>query len=136
LRGADLVADPLTEDVAALTADLTGGRGFDVVIETSGSAAACVTAMDIAARGATVEFLATYAPTATYTLPLGNAFMREITLVTGVFQSPYMFPRAVALSGRLDLEALVTEFPAEDFEAAFEAQRTGTAIKSVLNFTN
>jgi len=133
-RGVDVVADPLTDDLGALTAEMTGGRGFDVVIETSGAPAACQAAMEVAGKGATVEFLATYPPTSSYTLPLGDAFMREITLVTGVYQSPYMFPRAVALTGRLDLEELATVFQPRSFQEAFDAQRSGTVIKSVIDF--
>ena len=133
-RGVKHVIDPMTEDVAARSQEITSGRGFDIVIETSGVPAACTTAMNIAGRGATVEFLATYAPTATYPVELGTAFMREITLVTGVFQSPYMFPRAIALFEQLQLEELVTLFTPEQFQEGFDAQQKGVSVKTVFNF--
>ena len=133
-RGVKHVIDPMTEDVLARSQEITSGRGFDVVIETSGAPIACETSMNIAGRGATVEFLATYAPTATYSVALGTAFLREITLVTGVYQSPYLFPRAVALFERLNLEELVTQFTPEQFQEGFDAQQKGESIKTVLDF--
>ena len=92
--------------------------------------------MRIAGRGARVEFLTTYSPAYTFELPMGDAFLREITLVTGVYQSPYLFPRAIALAGSLALEELVTVFLPEEFEAGFAAQREGKSVKTVFEFTH
>lgn len=133
-RGADHAVDPLAEDPEGRSEEITGGRGFDVVIEASGSPAACATSMRIAARGATVVFLATYSPAYTFELPMGDAFMREITLVTGVYQSPYLFPRAIALAPRLQLDELATEFAPDQAEEGFAAQAEGRSVKTVFSF--
>lgn len=133
-RGTSHGIDPITEDVHARAMEITKGRGFDVVIEASGAPAACQTSMRIAARGATVEFLATYSPEYTFELPMGDAFMREITLVTGVYQSPYLFPRAIAIAPQLGLDDLVSVFSPEDYLAGFQAQREGTSVKTVFEF--
>jgi (R,R)-butanediol dehydrogenase/meso-butanediol dehydrogenase/diacetyl reductase/L-iditol 2-dehydrogenase len=133
-RGADHVIDPSNEDVAARALDITSGRGFDHVIETAGASGAPRTSMEIAARGATVVLLATYRPDLILSIPLGRAFVDEVTVVTGVYQSPYLFPRAIALSGRLGLEELTTRFEPEEFEAGFAAQRDGSTIKTVFAF--
>lgn len=135
-RGAVHAIDPLTEDVEQRADAITNGLGFDVVIEASGAPQACQSAMRIAGRGARVEFLATYSPAYTFELPMGDAFLREITLVTGVYQSPYLFPRAIALAGSLALEELVTVFLPEEFEAGFAAQREGKSVKTVFEFTH
>lgn len=134
-RGADDAIDPVSDDIDARTAALTNGRGFDVVIEASGAGAACEAAFRVAARGATVEFLATYRPDYVFPLAMGDAFIREITLITGVYQSPYVIPRAIALAPLLALGDLVTLFPPEEAAAAFEAQGDGDAIKAVFDFT-
>lgn len=135
-RGAQRVIDPLNDDLDATVAEITQGRGFDVVIETSGATSACATSMQIAARGATVEFLATYRPDFVFELPMGDAFIREITLVTGVYQSPYLFPRTVAIHEQLDLGSLATVFTPEDYAAGIDAQQNGSSVKSVFHFND
>jgi threonine dehydrogenase-like Zn-dependent dehydrogenase len=134
-RGATSAIDPTLPDAEAHAIEVTGGRGFDVVIEASGAPAACAAAMRIAARGATVEFLATYRPDYVFELPMADAFLREITLITGVYQSPYAFPRSIALAPMLELDELISVFAPEEAEAAFDAQRTGEAVKAVFDFT-
>lgn len=134
-RGADAAFDPIEDDVDEVVARFTGGRGFDVVIEASGAGPACETAFAIAARGGTVEFLATYRPDYVFPLAMGDAFLHEITLITGVYQSPYALPRAIALAPLLDLGDLITVFAPEEAARAFEAQSQGSAIKAVFDFT-
>ena len=66
-----------------------------------------------------------------------DAFFQEITIVGGVMQSPYMFPRSVALADELDLDALLVDgcvFTPEQVEDAFEAQMNGKTIKSLICF--
>jgi L-iditol 2-dehydrogenase len=133
-RGADHVIDPFNEDVVSTALEITGGRGFDTVIEVSGAPKACMTAMDIAARGACVELLATYAPDATMTMSLANSFLREVTLVTGVAMSPYVLPRSVAIAPQLALGELITTFAPEQYEEGFAAQRDGDSVKTVFTF--
>lgn len=134
VRGADYALDPNHGDVVAEAMEITDGCGFDTVIEVSGAPIACATAMDIAARGACVELLATYAPTATLTIALANSFLREVTVITGVSMSPHVLPRTVAISPRLDLGQLVTLFEPEQFDEGFEAQRSGDSVKTVFAF--
>ena len=134
-RGVSQTIDPSGEDVAARAAEITNGLGFDVVIEASGSPRACATAVQVAGRGATVEFLATYSPDYTFELPMGDAFVREITLITGVYQSPYLFPRSIAIAPSLDLEDLISLFAPEDFADGFAAQGDGRSVKTVFDFT-
>jgi len=71
-------------------------------------------------------------------LNLLNAFFKEIRIVGGVFQSPYAFPRSIALVNTLDLDPILEMdcvFTPEAFEDAFEAQMNGRTIKSLVQFT-
>ncbi len=52
--GADGVVDPFSENLGVRTFEITGGLGFETVFECSGVAEAIQTAMDAAARSATV----------------------------------------------------------------------------------
>ncbi len=127
--------DPITDDAYEKAMELTGGRGYDVVMECSGAQSAVESAKRIVSRGGTIVLLATYKPGAEFTMPIHKAFLDEITVVTGVMQSPYMFPRCVALYDQLGLDKLATVYGPEDFQKAIDDQSTGDTIKAVFDFT-
>jgi threonine dehydrogenase-like Zn-dependent dehydrogenase len=132
--GADFTIDPSTGDIVAEGKRITEGLGYDVVIETSGVPEACQPAYDILSRGGVLEFFAIYAD---YKFPLDlmDLWDREAT-ICGVFQSPYMFPRAIALLNRLNLDDFVKHiFKPEDCVKAFEAQMTGKPAKVMFKFS-
>ncbi len=52
--GVDLAVDPVNEDAQAIAQDVTGGLGFDVAVETSGSYEALDQAIRVLAYGGTV----------------------------------------------------------------------------------
>ncbi len=137
--GAQYTIDPTTEDRQAAAMEITGGLGFDVVIEASGNVRACDGIDDLVAPGGTLEFFAAmYRPDYNFSLNLFKAFMREVNIVSGVMQSPYMFPRSVALTEILDLDKLLVDgciFQPERFEEAFAAQMEGRTIKSLIKFS-
>ena len=60
---------------------------------------------------------------------------REAT-ICGVFQSPYMFPRAIATLNRLNLDEFVKHiYKPEDCKKAFEVQMTGKPVKVMFKFS-
>jgi len=134
--GADFVIDPVAQDVKEEGMRITGGLGYDVVIEASGSTKACQADYDLVAKGGTLEFYAAlYDPQYSFPLNLFDAFWKEINIVSGVFQSPYTFPRSIALLERLNLEPITNAiFPVEEVEAAFDAQIKGECVKAILKF--
>jgi L-iditol 2-dehydrogenase len=131
--GAHHVIDPLTEDQGARTTEITGGRGYDVVIDASGSPRAVRGLLDLAAKGGTVVYGAMYPHD--FEMPLNlsdHLYLKELTL-TGVFVSPYAFPRAVQLLPLLDLDALTgTSFPLDEAVEAFAAHISGRHPKVLI----
>lgn len=121
--GADHALDPRSLDVVAEAMALTGGRGYDAVIETSGAPESAVAAYQIANHGATVLYIAAYPEG--YELPVPLTFLfgpKELTF-SGVFRSPYAFPRAVQLLPRMNLQPLkLGIFPLDQAQEAFIAQ--------------
>lgn len=136
--GAKHVIDPVAQDRKAAAMEITNGLGYDVVIEASGSWRACDGIEELVSRGGTLEFFAAlYKSDYDYKLNLMKAFMQEVHIVGGVMQSPYMFPRSIALAKELNLDAFLTEncvFSAEHAEEAFQAQMDGTTVKSLIAF--
>lgn len=132
-HGADFAIDPVTEDQGARAAEVTGGRGYDIVIDASGSTRATRGLLDIAAKGATVVYGAMYPEN--YELPLNLSdylYLKELTL-TGVFVSPYAFPRALQILPYLQLDELTQAvYDIDDAVEAFEVHVSGRFPKVVL----
>jgi (R,R)-butanediol dehydrogenase/meso-butanediol dehydrogenase/diacetyl reductase/L-iditol 2-dehydrogenase len=132
-HGAEHVIDPVAEDQLARAAEITEGGGYDVVIDASGSTRAVSGLLDIAAKGATVVYGAMYPER--FELPLNLSdylYLKELTL-TGVFVSPYAFPRALQILPRLELAELTAAvFDLEDAAAAFDAHVSGRHPKVLI----
>lgn len=131
--GAAHVIDPVGEDQAARAAEITGGRGFDVVVDASGSTRAVRGLLDLATKGGSVVYGAMYPHDFEMPLNLSDfLYLKELTL-TGVFVSPYAFPRAVQLLPLLYLEALTgTVFPFDQAVEAFAAHLSGEHPKVLI----
>jgi L-iditol 2-dehydrogenase len=132
-HGADVVIDPISEDQYARADAITDGRGFDVVIDASGSPRAVRGLLDIAAKGATVIYGAMYPHDFEMPLNLSDyLYLKELTL-TGVFVSPYAFPRALQILPYLDLDELTQSvFDLDDAAEAFAVHVSGKYAKFVL----
>ncbi|MDQ0260400.1 (R,R)-butanediol dehydrogenase/meso-butanediol dehydrogenase/diacetyl reductase/L-iditol 2-dehydrogenase [Sinomonas atrocyanea] len=132
-HGADVVIDPVAEDQLHRAQEITGGLGFDVVIDASGSPRAVRGLLDIAAKGATVVYGAMYPHE--FEMPLNLSeylYLKELTL-TGVFVSPYAFPRALQILPHLQLAELTQAvFDLEDAAEAFRVHVSGVHPKVVI----
>ena len=132
-HGAQHVIDPVAEDLVTRSNEITDSRGFDVVIDASGSPRAVQGLLEIAALGGSVVYGAMYP--ADYEMPLNLSsylYLKELSL-TGVFVSPYAFPRALQVLPHLDVDELTQSvFDLEDAPAAFEMHLSGRFPKVVL----
>ena len=102
--GADVVVDPRSQDAAGVVAEVTEGRGADVVIEAAGVTATYELALRTVRAGG--RLLAFGAPPATASIRLRpfEVFAKELTIV-GSYASAYeTWPKAIDLiaSGRFD----------------------------------
>jgi (R,R)-butanediol dehydrogenase/meso-butanediol dehydrogenase/diacetyl reductase/L-iditol 2-dehydrogenase len=132
-NGAQYVIDPVTEDQQVRAAAITDGDGFDVVIDASGSPRAVQGLLDIAAKGATVVYGAMYPESYEMPLNLSDYLYRKELTITGVFVSPYTFPRAVQLLPLLNLSELTQSvFDIDEAEAAFAEHISGRHPKVII----
>lgn len=122
--GAHRVLDPTVGDLSEQVAELTGGRGFDVVIEAAGVPAAMASAFPIAALGARVVLVG---------IDVGGTAPVEIGLVQskalqvrGIIGSAGLWPRTIRFMARSGLDPtplLTATFPLAEGTAALEAAR-------------
>ena len=130
--GADLAFDPLSEDMWATTMKVTGNRGFDTVIEASGNLDSAKSAMDMVGKAGTMVYFAVYPMNFELPIKPFDLYSREIT-VRGVFMSPYLFPRTMAILPKLNLKPLISKvFPLSQVKEAFEEQERGQGIKILV----
>ena len=132
--GADGVIDPFSENLGARVFEITGGIGFETVFECSGVADTVQTAMDAAARSATVCVVS---------MNFGQVNIAPTTLnfkeiwLTGSYSNTHAENIQCLqwmAAGRLDGRALITDLIALDELPRVYSERihTGQAIKVML----
>jgi erythritol/L-threitol dehydrogenase len=131
--GADLVLNPLSDDVVKIVKDMTGGYGCDVYIEATGHPDAVTQGLQMIRKlGRFVEF---------------SVFSHDVTVdwsiisdrkqldVLGVHLGPYCYPFVIdAISnGRLPTEGVVTHrLPLEEHEEGFQLMKKGEKSLKIL----
>ncbi|MDR1319641.1 MAG: alcohol dehydrogenase catalytic domain-containing protein [Treponema sp.] len=131
--GADFVLDPVNQNIEEEGKKITRGLGYDLVIEVSGFPGAAENVLKLAARCGTIIYVAMFPNN--YELPLNlytYCYGREIT-ITGTFVSPYVFPRAAQILGRMRLEDFTAQvYDLDDPEGAFAAHLSGKYPKILI----
>ena len=131
--GAKHVVDPMTENIRDAAERITGGRGFDVVFDCTGSTKAVYDLPFVTAKGGKLIYSAMYPND--FEMPLNLykfCYYNELT-ITGMYVAPYAFPRAAQMLPELDLAPLTAKvFELEDAVAAFDAQVSGEYPKILI----
>jgi (R,R)-butanediol dehydrogenase/meso-butanediol dehydrogenase/diacetyl reductase/L-iditol 2-dehydrogenase len=131
--GADHLIDPSTRDVEKEGLDITGGLGYDLVMEVSGAPKAAELAVKLAANAGRVIFVAMYPND--YEMPLNlyrYCYKKEIEF-TGTFVAPYAFPRSAQILSRMDLDDFTNAvYDIDDAEDAFDAHLSGKHPKVLI----
>ncbi|WP_028116757.1 NAD(P)-dependent alcohol dehydrogenase [Ferrimonas senticii] len=110
----------LREDVAAIVAEKTGGRGANVVFECCGVEAVITNICANAAANSTVVLVGM--PVAPVKFDIVAAQVKEITFKT-IFRYANMYPKTINLiaSGKLDVKPLISQtFKFDDALAAYD----------------
>ena len=130
--GADMVIDPLTEDVKAALVK-AGIYNLDCVIECVGKTSTIEQAIDIAGNQAVVMMFGLTAPDETISVKPFSIFKKEIVLKSS-FINPYTFQRALDMisSGKIDVSSMVYKVePIEELAAILadpDRRREGKVI--------
>lgn len=133
--GADVVLNPLRDNVEAGIRAATGGRGADIYIEASGSTASLRTGLSLLRKAGRLVVFGVYGKEATLDFNLVSEF-KELEIVGG-HVSPNTYPLAIKYlaEGLVDGKAMVTHvFPLAQFEQAIQvrSQPGVVSIKTVL----
>ena len=134
--GADLVINPVEEDLPAVIARETSGAGADAVIVAAPAQAAMETAVDLAAIGGRINFFGGL-PKDRHRINLdaNKVHYKELVITGTTACSTDDCRRAAAIvnSGRIDLGRFVGErFPLAQALEAFQAAEAGRSLKVIL----
>ncbi|MFJ6080279.1 NAD(P)-dependent alcohol dehydrogenase [Streptomyces sp. NPDC092369] len=136
--GATHTVDAGAADVVGALAEITGARGVDGIVETTGNVAVLRQGVDaLAARGTLVVVGAP--PFGTEVALDVNGLLggkRVVGLTLGDAETQSFIPALVRLvqEGRLPLHRLITTYPFADIDQAVRDMRAGKTIKPVLTF--
>ncbi len=119
--GATSTINAKTEDVAKRVAQLTGGKGFDLAIESAGTEITTRQAIEFVKKGSNVVLVG-YSKTGEMTLPMSLVLDKELTFKT-VFRYRHIYPLAIkaVAEGKVNLKGIVTNiFAFDDIQNAMD----------------
>lgn len=134
--GATAAAAP--EDAAGVAAELTGGLGFDHVIEAVGRAGTARTAFDLARRGGTVVVVGIGTADDKIELSMNELPVGSRKLMGSLYGGtdvPRQIETLLTLwrAGRLDLESMITSrLKLADINKGFDVMRSGDSLRTVI----
>ncbi|MDR2100934.1 MAG: NAD(P)-dependent alcohol dehydrogenase [Treponema sp.] len=133
--GADGIINASATDPQKALGELTGGKGIDLVIETTGTDAAAAQGIGALKKGGTLVFVG-YSKTGMMNLPMGMALDKELTLKT-IFRYRHIYPLAIdaVARGSVDIKNIVTNiFDFDDIQNAMDQSVHNKAeiVKSVI----
>ena len=132
-NGADFVIDPSSEDVIKRSMEITGGLGFDSVIEESGIASNCALCIDIVRARGVVDWASSYLVDEMVPIPVYKVRSEKCLTIKGSIQSPYMFQRGMNVLSRVPVKNILEGiYPLDRFQEALELQDKGDGFKILV----
>lgn len=133
--GADGVINAAKEDVLERAAQLTGGKGMDLAVETAGTEITTRQAIQIVKKGSNIVLVG-YSRTGEMTLPMSLVLDKELTFKT-VFRYRHIYPMAIdaVASGKVNLKGIVTDvFSLDEAQKAMDYSVNNKAdiVKAVI----
>lgn len=129
----DFIVNVGNEDPVQIVKDATGGKGADIIFDTTGSSAALNQGFEMVRRGGLVE--AVGFGDKTVEIPL-EKMIREVIRVhfcRGTTYKSFEIFCALASTGRLNLKPLISnKFPLADWEKGFEITESRDSVKTLL----
>jgi len=136
--GATGVINAREEDLLKRTAEITGGEGFDLAIETAGTEITTNQAIQAVRKGSNIVLVG-YGKTGYMNVMMSLALDKEVTFKT-VFRYRHIYPMAIdaVANGKVDLKGVVTNiFDFSDIQNAMDqsVQDKANIVKSVVKIT-
>lgn len=134
--GADEIVNSKEEDLQKRIAELTGGQGVDLAVDTSGSEIAVNGAIECVKKGANIVLVG-YSRSGMMNLAISRALDKEVTFKT-VFRYRHVYPLAIqaVAEGKINLKGVVSDvFELDDIQTAMDrsVQEKAKIVKAVVH---
>jgi 2-desacetyl-2-hydroxyethyl bacteriochlorophyllide A dehydrogenase len=106
--GADIVVNPVEQDLSEIVSSKTRGVGVDYTFEAVGKASAVLDAVDVVRNSGTIVIVGVAIREDTMQLSPFEIYSRELS-ITGSFSRSYAFDRTIRLLPSLNLDPLITQ---------------------------
>lgn len=132
--GADYVLNPMDADVNEKIKELTQGRGFDALIESSGNGGAARNALDFVGRGGHVVLMSMYKKDYELQMNLLEYCYRKELMLQGMYLAQESFQRAVNMLPQMNFEPVIEKIYAlDECKQAYEDQKSGKYAKLIFD---
>jgi L-iditol 2-dehydrogenase len=133
--GAAGIINPKNDDITKWAAEISGGAGLDLAIETAGTEITTRQAIDIVKKGSTIVLVG-YSKSGDMNLPMSLVLDKELTLKS-VFRYRHIYPAAIeaVASGAVNLKGIISNiYDFDDIERAMDESVNNKAVivKSVV----
>ena len=137
--GATHTINARDEDLAARLREITGGRGIDYALDTTGAPGVLRSAVDALAIKGTAALVGSSPEGTEIALEIGASLNKGWTFMTIIQGSsvPQTFITALIelwTQGRFPFDRIITHYPFTDLAKAFDDSESGTVIKPVVVF--
>ena len=134
--GATVVINSKEEDLQKRIAELTGGQGVDLAVDTSGNEIAVNGAIECVKKGANIVLVG-YSRSGMMNLAISRALDKEVTFKT-VFRYRHVYPLAIqaVAEGKINLKGVVSDvFELDDVQTAMDrsVQEKAKIVKAVVH---
>ena len=134
IMGADYVLNPLDADVMDQVMAVSGGKGFDAVIESSGNGTAARNTLDYASRGGHVVLMSMYQEGFKMDVDLLRYFYWKELRIQGMYLAQSSFQRSVNLLPQVNLKPVIEKiYSLDECSQAYSDQRSGRYAKLVFD---
>lgn len=133
--GADVLVDPLHEDIAAIVSRETNGIGVDVVIFAIGAPQIVNSTIKLCRRGGTVNLFAGFAGTGECVIEANVIHYGEINVngSTAYKLIDYLEAAQMVINRRVNLKEIITHtFRIADFQKAYDICKSGEGLKVLI----
>ena len=133
--GADLVVDPVNEDLDAIIREQTGGLGVDRIIMAIGIPSLVNSTLKLCKKGGTVCLFAGFAGTGECTIEVNTIHYNEINVCgsTASKRSDFLAAADMVIKGVINLDEIATHtYSLDEFVQAYEMNKSGNGLKIMI----
>lgn len=134
--GADIVVNPMEEDLKSIVMNSTNGVGADVIVMAIGVPPLVNDTLKLCCKGGTVNLFAGFAGTGESQIEVNTIHYNEIKVngSTAYQRVDYLQAAQMVIGHKINLKEIVThEFGLDDFDKAYEVCKSGKGLKVVIN---